>query len=70
MENFFGRKKEIMRIRGEEQKMIRLLRVKKNLMKTVKLYHLQDKHFCLESFTSEGIVRRYSSESFEALGEK
>ena len=56
-----------MRIRGEEQKMIRLLRVKK---KTVKLYHLQDKHFCLESFTSEGIVRRYSSESFEALGEK
>ena len=46
-----------MRIRGEEQKMIR---VKNNLMKTVKLYHLQDKHFCLESFTSEGIVRRYS----------
>ena len=67
MENFFGRKKEIMRIRGEEQKTIR---VKKNLMKTVKLYHLQDKHFCLESFTSEGIVRRYSSESCEALGEK
>jgi len=35
METFFGREKEIMRIRGEEQKMIRLLQVNKKLMKTL-----------------------------------